>query len=154
MTDMALYPRADGLLEPRATKAVDWVKEQSKKGQLILADIASCPRTALQNRYLNGWIYRHQIVRKLSDAGIAMPNGAPWTRNALHAAIQECFLIIEEFLFNGKHHKVFESTADMSKVRFSEFCKEIEAFAWEMWEIRIEDPREGYWLEIMRELQK
>ena len=153
MVDMALYAREDGLLEPRAQKAVDWVKEQSRKSNFIIADISSNPRTALQNRYLNGWIYAKQAVPKLNEAGYLVGN-YPWTRNSFHAAMQEVFLIVEEFLLWGKHHKIYESTADMSKQRFSEYIQQVTEFTYGQWGIHIEDPREGYWLEVMKELSK
>ncbi len=153
MTDMALYPRADGLLEPRSPKAIAWVRDKSKIGRMIVVDVAMDTRSALQNRYLNGWVYTKQICKKLEEAGIAMPGGAPWTRDTIHAAMQDCFLVKQEYLLNGRHHKVYESTATMGKKRFSEYCQQISNFVFEMWGVRVEDPREGYWLELMREMQ-
>ena len=152
MTEMALYPRADGLLEPRAQKAIDFVK--SKAGGMIVVDVAIDTRSSLQNRFLNGWIYTKQVCDKLKEAGIAMPGGAPWTRDSFHAAMQDCFLVKSEFLLNGRHHKVYESTASMSKKRFSEYCQQITEFVFDMWEIRVEDPREGYWRELMEEMRR
>lgn len=153
MTDMALYCRSDGLLEPRAEKAIEFVKGNSSR--MIIADIAADTRSSLQNRYLNGWIYTKQICRKLEEAGITMPNGAPWTRDTFHAAMQNCFLVKQEFLLDGMHHKVYESTADMSRKRFSEYTnEEVKPFVWNMWEITVDEPNDGYWAEVYKEMQK
>jgi hypothetical protein len=154
MTEMALYPRADGLLEPRADKSVAWIKEQAKVGRLIVVDVAIDTRSSLQNRYLNGWIYSKQVCKKLHESGITMPGGMQWTRDSFHAAMQDCFLVKHEYLFQGKHIKVYESTADMSKKRFSEYCQQVTEFVYSAWEIRVEDPRENYWAEILKEIRK
>jgi len=151
MADMALYARADGLLEPRATKSIEFVKQNA--GKLLIADISANIRTSLQNRYLNGWIYTKQICDKLNAAGIMNPVGAMWTRNTIHAVMQDSFLLKEEFLHNGRHVKIYESTADMSRARFTNYIKEqITPFVYSLWEIHIEDPKEGYWREILNEI--
>lgn len=153
MTDMALYARADGMLEPRALKAIEFVKANA--GRLIPAKILSNIRTDLQNKYLNSWVYKHQICAKLNDAGILNPVGAMWTRDTIHAVMQDQFLVLEEFLLNGKHHKVYESTADMSRKRFTEYINnEIKPFVYSMWEIHIEEPPTGYWREVLNEIYK
>lgn len=151
MADMALYARSDGLLEPRANKSIDFVKENA--GRMMIADISANIRTSLQNRYLNGWVYTKQICDKLNEAGIMNPVGAMWTRNTIHAVMQDSFLLKEEFIFQGKHTKIYESTADMSRKRFTNYIKEqITPYVYSLWEIHIEDPREGYWLEILNEI--
>lgn len=152
MADMALYARDDGMLEPRAEKSVEFVK--SNAGNLIIADIASDTRSSLQNRYLNGWVYTKQIVGKLNEAGITL-NGLPWTRDTIHSAFQDCFLVKQEFLLNGRHIKVYESTATMSKKRFCEYTKEqITPFCWGMWKIHIHEPLNGYWREVLSEINR
>lgn len=151
VADMALYCRNDGLFEPRADKAIEFVKGNA--GRMLIADIAQDTRSSLQNRYLNGWIYTKQLCKKLNDAGITL-SGAPWTRDTLHAAMQDCFLVKQEFLLNGRHHKVYESTASMSRKRFAEYVDQLTQFAWGMWQIRVESPDEGYWLEVMKEMQR
>lgn len=151
MGDMALYAREDGLLEPRADKSIAFVKENA--GRMLIADISANIRTSLQNRYLNGWVYTHQICKKLNDAGITNPVGGIWTRNVIHGVMQESFLLKEEFIFNGKHTKIFESTADMSRARFADYIKnQIEPLVYSFWEIHIDDPKTGYWLEILNEI--
>lgn len=152
MADMALYARSDGLLEPRAEKSIEFVKSNS--GNLIIADIASDTRSSLQNRYLNGWIYTKQIVHKLNDSGQQL-NSMPWTRDTVHSAFQDCFLVKQEYLLNGRHIKVYESTATMSKKRFCEYTKkQITPFCFEMWGIYIEEPLNGYWKEVLAEINK
>lgn len=152
MADMALYARDDGLLEPRSQKSIDFVKENA--GKLIIADIASDTRSSLQNRYLNGWIYAKQIVGHLNESGITL-NGAPWTRDTIHSAFQDCFLVKQEYLLNGRHIKVYESTADMSKKRFNEYTKkQITPFCWDMWQIHIHEPPSGYWREVLAEINR
>lgn len=139
MPEIALYARADGLCEPRSNKGLQFMKDNS--GCMMILQISDNPRTSLMNRYLNGWIYTKQICGKLNEAGIPSPAG-PWTRDIIHAAMQDCFLVKEEFLLKGRHHKIYESTATMSRKRFTEYCKEISEFAHEMWDITIEDPRQ------------
>lgn len=153
MTDMALYARADGMLEPRAQKAIDFVTANA--GKMLIADISENIRTSLQNRYLNGWVYTKQICNKLNDAGITNPVGGMWTRNIIHGVMQDCFLLKEEFLMDGRHIKIFESTADMSRKRFTEYINnEIKPFVYSMWEIHIEEPPTGYWREVLNEIYK
>ena len=152
MGDMALYAREDGLLEPRAPKAVEFVKEQA--GNMLIADISHNTRTSLQNKFLNGWVYTNQIVNKLKEAGIQF-NGIPWTRDSIHAVMQDNFLVKEEFILKGKHIKVYESTASMSRKRFVEYINdEIKPFVRDMWSIEISDPREGFYEELLREIMK
>lgn len=152
MADMALHCRADGLLEPRAEKSVEFVKTNA--GKMIIADVAADTRSSLQNRYLNGWIYTKQIVAKLNESGQLL-NGVPWTRDTIHSAFQDCFLVKQEYLLKGRHIKVYESTATMSKKRFCEYTKEqITPFCWDMWQIHIEEPINGYWLEVMKEMER
>lgn len=149
--DMALYCRADGLLEPRAQKAVDWVKSQ-RPGQVIIAEVLQDVRSSLQNRYLNGWVYTKQIADQLRDSGQTL-NGIPWTRDSIHAAMQDCFLVKQEFLLKGRHHKVYESTATMSKKRFTDYIdNQIKPFWLEGFGIHIMSPQEGYWWEIYNEV--
>lgn len=148
-----LYARHDGLYEPRHPKAIEICKANAGKG--VIANINSDFRTSLQNRYLNGWIYTKQICRKLNEAGITNPVGAIWTRNNIHAVMQESFLILEEFLLNGKHIKVYESTADMSRKRLTEYVNdEIKPLCSSMWNIEIDDPREGFYLDLYNEIYR
>jgi hypothetical protein len=122
---------------------------------MIIADIASEARTGLQNRYLNGWVYTKQIIAKLNESGQLMPTGQPWTRDTIHAAFQDCFLVKMEYLLNGRHHKVYESTATMSRKRFCEYIDDqIKPFCWDMWGITIDDANEGYWQEVYKEIMR
>ncbi len=121
---------------------------------MLIADISHNTRSALQNRFLNGWIYTKQLAKKLEESGQTI-NGIPWTRDTLHAAFQDLFLVKFEYLFMGRHKKVYESTADMSKKRFSEYIDtQVRPFSSSTWGIEIEDPREGYWLELAKEMRK
>jgi hypothetical protein len=153
VSDVALYARADGLYEPRHPKAIEICKANA--GNMVIADIAANTRSALQNRYLNGWIYTKQICAKLNEAGILNPVGAIWTRNVLHAMFQEAFLVKEEFLHKGRHIKIYESTADMSRKRFCEYTKEqIAPLVHSYWEIHIDDPKDGFYQELYREIMR
>lgn len=151
MPEIALYGREDGLFEPRTDKGLEFVKDRA--GKMVLAKISANTRSDLQNRYLWGWVYYNQICRKLKDAGITV-NGFPWTKDTLHAAFQSCFLIENTFYFADKVNIVFESTSKMSSKRFTEYLKDIKEFVFDTWEITIDDPRDGMWLEIMREIQR
>lgn len=153
MGEVALYARADGLFEPRHPKAVELCKANA--GKMFIADISMEPRTALQGRYLNGWIYRRQICAKLNEAGITGPGGVMWTRDLIHEVMQEQFLVIYEFEFMGKIHKRYESTAKMSKKRFSQYINDqVRPFVWSLWEIQVDDPRQGFYWELYRELSR
>ena len=151
MTKMALTANVDGTLKPKAKKALDFVVANA--GRMIIAEISADVRTALQNRYLNGWVYTRQICDKLNEAGITMPGGGLWTRDAIHAAMQECFLMTHEYLLKGKHVKVFESTASMSRKRFREYVDDqIAPFVRELWNIEIEEPQDGFYSELLAEI--
>jgi hypothetical protein len=153
MPEIALYARQDGLFEPRSEKGRKYTSDHA--GSMFILHVTDSPRTALQNRFLNGFIYVKQICNKLNEAGIKSPCG-PWTRDILHAAMQECFLIKEEYLMKGKHIKVYESTADMSRKRFTEYCKQVSEFAHEMWGITVEDPNkdDGIFYEMWSQIRK
>lgn len=153
MAEVSLYARADGLFEPRHPKAIDLCKLHA--GKMFIVNIAADPRTSLQNRFLNGWVYTKQICKKLNDAGITNPVGALWTRDVIHAVMKDIFLVQEEFLFNGTHTKVYESTADMSRARFTEYINEqVRPFVSSMWGIEVEDPREGLFMSIYMEIMR
>lgn len=153
MGDVALYARADGLYEPRHPKAIDICKANA--GRMVIASITTEPRTSLQNRFLNGWIYTRQICQKLNDAGIMAPCGSIWTRDIIHAVMQDMFLVKFEFLQNGRHVKVYESTADMSRKRFCQYIDaQIRPLVSSLWQIEIENPRDGFYFELYTELNK
>ncbi len=153
MPEIALYARADGMCEPRSKQGLEFM--QNHAGEMMILTVNAEPRTSLQNRFLNGFIYTKQICGKLKEAGISGPAG-PWTRDSIHAAMQDCFLVKEEFLLKGRHHKIYESTATMSRKRFTEYCKEVSEFALEMWGITVEDPRQddGIFYEMWAQIRK
>lgn len=148
---MALYTRADGLLEPRNNRAWEWVKKQAA-GALVIANIAADRRSSLQNRFLNGWIYKN-AVGGLNDAGHSI-SGQPWTRDRFHAAMQSCFLVIDEFELNGETHHVYESTADMSSKRFCEYVDQVKGFVYDSWGVTIPDPEDDFYRELMQEIYR
>jgi len=153
MADVAIYARADGLFEPRLQKVQEMCAANA--GKLYMASIAGNTRSALQNKYLNGWVYSKQICNKLNDAGIMNPVGAIWTRNIIHGVMQDSFLVEEEFLLNGKHIKVYESTADMSRKRFCNYIDEqIRPLIRSMWEIDVDHPRGSSWEAVYEEIMK
>lgn len=154
MPEIMLYARADGMYEPRSEKGLEYTKKHA--GKLFVLHVTENPRTLLQNRYLNGWIYTRQICGKLNDAGITTPAGSEWTRDVIHAVMQDCFLVEAEFLLKGRHHKIFESTASMSTKRFCEYCEEISNFAHSMWGIVIDEPNRGddVWYEMWANIKK
>lgn len=153
MPEIALYARNDGLCEPRSAKGVEYMKKNA--GAMMILQVTENPRTLLQNRFLNGWIYTRQICEKLNEAGISSPCG-PWTRDSLHAAMQDCFLVQYEYLFKGRHIKVYESTSTMSRKRFTEYCKQVSEFVFEQWGITVEDPRQddGIFYEMWSQIHK
>jgi hypothetical protein len=148
---MALYTRTDGLLEPRNTRAWEWVQKQPA-GALVLANITADRRNSLQNRYLNGWVYKW-AVQGLSEAGHSI-HGQPWTRDRFHAAMQACFLVVDEFELNGQAHHVYESTGDMSRKRFAEYCDQVKAFVYDAWGVVIPEPEDDFYRELLREINR
>ena len=155
MPELFLYARHDGLWEPRSEKALEFTKKNA--GGAAVLNVSDDLRTSLQNRYLNGWIYTKQICNKLNDAGITTPIGSIWTRNTIHAVMQDQFLVQEEFLLNGRHHKVFESTASMGRKRFAEYCGQVSELVYSIWEIMIEEPRaeqDATYYEMLSQIRK
>lgn len=153
MVDIALYAREDGVFDVRHPKGKELCIANA--GRMFIANISKDARTGLQNRYLNGWIYTKQICGKLNDAGILNPIGGIWTRDIIHAVMQESFLVKMEFLQKGRHIKVYESTADMSRKRFCRYVDaQIRPLVSSMWQIEIDDPREGLFYEIYQEIMR
>lgn len=150
MAEMAIYTRADGLLEPRSDRALEYVRKH-KPGTMILFSAVENQRSAKQNRYLNGWIY-FQLAKALNDGGITL-KGMPWTRDTLHAMFQDLFLVKMECWFAGKEFKIYWSTANMSKKRFKKYVDEqIRPFAKDMWDIDIPEPEGGFYAELLRDI--
>lgn len=151
MAEMMVYTRNDGLLEPRSDRATKWVSEQ-KPGSGIIINIVENQRSVKQNTLLNGWYYK-QTCMELMSAGITL-NCAPWTRDALHAAMQRVYLVRYEYELDGEFVQVYESTSSMSKKRFVKYIDEqILPFIREMWNLTINPPVSGYYRELERELK-
>jgi hypothetical protein len=118
---------------------------------LLIGNFTGDRRTALQNRFLNGWIYA-QAVNLLNDAGHSI-HGHPFTRNRIHTIMQEEFLVVDEFEFKGQIKKVYESTADMSTKRFCEYVdQQIKPFLLMQWEIDVPHPKSDLFLELYHEI--
>lgn len=149
--EIALYPRTDGLLEPRNDRALEWVKKQDC-GLVILATINADTRTTLQQRYQWGWVYKN-ACEMLNDAGHTI-NGFIFTKDRLHAMCQQLFLVIGEIpLGDGRVAYEYESTASMSKKRFSEFINEqVKPWLIQDYEIYLPEPEDGFYRELARDL--
>jgi hypothetical protein len=150
MPQICLYTRADGLLEPRSQRAWNFFQKQ-QPGTLLIGNFASDRRTTLQNNYLNGWVYKTAVMQ-LNDAGHSI-HGHPFTRDRLHAIMQEAFLVADEFEFDGVIKKVYESTAEMSRTRFIEYVDEqLKPFLLAQWEIDVPNPKDDFYVELHREI--
>jgi hypothetical protein len=149
--DMALYTRADGLLEPRNDRGVDLVRKQ-KPGTLWIGRFVDNVRSDLQNRYLNGWVYK-QTCEMLNDAGYTI-RGFHFTRNRLHAMCQVQFLVVEEIpLGDGTISYIFESTAQMSRKRFCKYIDgQFKPWILNDYGISIPEPDDDYYRELHREI--
>ncbi len=151
--EMALYPRTDGLLEPRTTRAMEWIKQQCP-GTVIVGRFVDNVRSDLQNRYLNGWIYK-QACRALNEAGYSI-RGMTFTRARLHAMCQQLFLVVEEVpLASGRISYIYESTASMSTKRFCEYGEEVKNWLHQDFGISVPDPKDPgdqYYIELHRQI--
>lgn len=149
--DIAVYPRTDGLLEPRNNRALDWVKKQDPR-LVMVGRFVDNVRTDLQNRYLNGWVYK-QACQMLNDAGHSI-KGFLFTRNRLHAMCQIMFLVEEEVpMPDGSVTYIFESTAKMSRKRFCEYVdEELKPWLLNDYGIAIPDPQDDFYRELHRDI--
>lgn len=149
--EIALYPRADGLLEPRNSRAIEWVKKQDY-GLVILASINADTRTVLQQRYQWGWVYK-KACEMLNEAGYTI-KGFSYTKDRFHAMCQQLFLITEEIpLGNGGVAYTYESTASMTKKRFSEFINEqVKPWLRQDYGIDLPEPEDDFYRELARDL--
>ncbi|WP_444946431.1 recombination protein NinB [Microbulbifer sp. VTAC004] len=114
-------------------------------------------RTDLQNRFLNGWIYKN-IAQQLEDAGIVIScddgTEIPYTRDVLHKWVfGKKFRVIREYQIKGRTFYEFESTATMNRARFSEYVEQVRGFVYQYWNITIPDPVSGYFKTLMEELR-
>ena len=150
---IAVRMRADGLIEPNSDKGMDWVKSQ-KPGSLATFEAPGDLRTDTQNRYMWGWVYKN-AAQLLNDAGHSIV-GNMWTKDLLHAAMRECFLIKDELWCKeiNQYIKIYESTSDLGKKEFSNYMQNIKEFCHTNYDICIPEPEDGYWLEVYKELER
>lgn len=114
-------------------------------------------RSSLQNRYLNGWVYK-QITYILEDAGISIKcddgTEIPYTRDILHDCVfSDVFRVVDEIEVMGVKKNVYEHTSDMNKARFSEYLDQVKKFCHSYWGITVPEPNEGYWMSILDDIK-
>lgn len=106
-------------------------------------------RTALQNRYLWGWLYKN-IAQQLEDAGIVvtLDDGREYPYNAdlLHDIFKERFLCYDEITFKGRTRKICYSTTELlkkpkdeddQKRSFGGYVSNIKKFVYQVWGIHV-----------------
>lgn len=110
-------------------------------------------RTQKQNRYLWGWVYSN-IAQQLNDSGqvIQCREGREmeWTKDLLHEAFKMYRKLPPLETLKGEV-EMYESTAKMSKKRFSEFLEDVRKACWGWWEIEIPEPV-GIWCEYHKDI--
>lgn len=114
-------------------------------------------RSDLQNRFLNGWIYKN-LAQQLEEAGIVIncDDGTeiPYTRDVLHDWVfGKKFRVKREYEIKGRTFYEFESTATMNTARFSEYVEQVRGFAYQYWGIAIPDPVSGYYRTLAEEIR-
>jgi hypothetical protein len=120
-------------------------------------------RTDLQNRFLHGWIFRLQIMKKLNDAGIQidLPDGskADFDVDILkevfkHDCIIEQIVEIKRFVGpDGKIHKTEVHPSKFNKADFAKYCDLVMFYAHFWYGIEVEQPISGQWLAIYKEIK-
>lgn len=154
MTDMLYIVRTQETLD-NAVQAVCRLEPESERPMAVKVFQWDGKRTALQNNYLNGWVYK-QLAILLEEAGTVIPcddgTEIPYTRDILHDLVFAArFRVKTEFVVKGKVKKLYESTADMGKKRFSEYIEQIHNFAYQYWGVHIPPPH-GIYMEYAKEL--
>lgn len=120
-------------------------------------------RTALQNRFLHGWIFRLQIMKKLNDSGqeILMPDGSyvPYDVDILKEIFkQDCIIEqIEDIKTvigpKGDMIKVPVHPSKYNTADFSKYCDLVMYYAMQWYGIEVEPPFSGRWLTIYQEMK-
>jgi len=119
-------------------------------------------RTDLQNRYLHGWIFRNQLMKKMNDNGMTVkcPDGTeiPWDVDKLKEFFKSDFIVeeiieIEHWGIYGKSYKEQVHPSQWNTTDFWKYCERISWYAATLWFIEIEEPVGGKWETIYRELQ-
>jgi hypothetical protein len=113
-------------------------------------------RSDLQNRYLNGWIYK-ELSKALDDAGIVIPcddgTEIPYTRDILHDHTMAVrFRVVKSWTVKGSTYYEFESTAKMSKKRFRDYIDEVVNFSKQYWGVDIPQPQDNYYAQILKQI--
>lgn len=136
-----------------ALQAISQVSPNPEKPKIVKISNYEETRTDKQNRYLWGWVYSN-IAKQLNESGqvITTKDGQEmeWTKDLLHEAFKLYRKLppIETMKGVIEQH---ESTASMSKKRFSEFVDQIRRACLGWWNIEIPEPV-GIWLEYYGEI--
>ena len=150
---IAVRMRADGLIEPNSDKGLEWVLAQ-KTGSMATFEAPRDLRSDTQNRYMWGWVYK-QAAQLSHDAGYTV-QGHMWTKDLVHAAMRECFLIESELWCDdiNQYLKIYKSTTNLSPAEFSNYVQNVKEWFYNNYDVSIPDPNKGYWLELFKELER
>jgi len=115
-------------------------------------------RSDLQNRYLHGWIFRKQLMKKLYDGGYRTDDGAEYDMMMLKAMFKHPYFadqIIEPVFFtvNGTEFREEFHPSELPRDKFAKYCELICWASAEKWKIEIEPPMSGHWRQIYEELK-
>ena len=136
-----------------AVKAIEDIEPSPKKPHAVYVGEWKETRTQKQNRYLWGWVYSN-IARLLNESGqiIQRKDGAEmeWTDKLLHVAFAMYRELPPIETINGEI-VMHESTAEMSKQRFSKYVEDIKRACWGWFNITIPEPV-GIWVDYYNDI--
>ena len=115
-------------------------------------------RSDLQNRYLHGWIFRNQMMKKLNDAGMTTEDGSEYDVEILKIIFKQPYFAdqIEEpryFTIDGVEHRHEFHPSELPTDKFTKYCELICWASSVQWEVVVEEPVSGQWLAIYEELK-
>lgn len=121
-------------------------------------------RTSLQNRFLHGWIFRKQIMKKLTDSGqfVRMPDGSEveYDVDVLKEIFKaDCIIekVIEIKRFigpDGAECKIEPHPSGFKAHEFAKYCELVMDYAQLWYGIEVEPPVSGYWLALYKEMTR
>ena len=142
---LILCKRSDGLLEPADNDTIEVLRSVGSSCVFTTEGLKNLDRSALQNAYLWGWAYRN-LAADLHNSGrvITCDDGTeiPFTKDILHDWVfADRFRVSGVAMFRGKEKKLYESTAKMSKARFTEYVEQIKQFSIQYWGVHIPETK-------------
>ena len=142
---LVLCKRSDGLFEAADNDTIEVLSAVGTSCVFTTSGLKNLDRSASQNAYLWGWLYRH-VASALHDSGqvITCDDGTeiPFTADILHDWVfADRFRVSGVAMYRGKEKKLYESTSKMTKKRFGEYVEQIKQFSIQYWGIHIPETR-------------